>query len=828
MHVHDFQDAIEHLKPFLSEYLQEHNIDITGKFTCLFPDHEDSTPSCNIVGTESPRFFCHGCGRSGDIFDAVKFLEKKPKLGIDWVENTLKYLAEKYGVEVKTADLTEEQVYELDTYRAYRAAAELIVPNQNKLFVAEIKKRGWPSEILLAQNVGTVVSYNAFSDTLVQQGFTRTFLKEIDLNRKDIFNPDNLVFVWRDEKGRPIGFTARNMKYETEKAEAEKKGKKYKGKKYNNQRTTGLKCNIFQKGKRFYGINTAIESTPPLYIFEGQADVITARAHGLSNCVAIAGSSLHEDHIHLLKQLSIFDVVLCLDGDETGQKKLAEILETKFAGKKDMKVRVIIMPDGEDPDSYLRAEGLESFKKLAHWTAFEWRLNQYPEEADESEVCHQMIPFIVNETSPVTRDKLVKVLSSRTGVSLKAVTDELNILLDEKAMKRSRERQDVLDKMTWEIRQTPGNAETIIQATQNSLMDLTKNHDSDKLSDEDFVRSLDEQKLEEEQSEQGDSGFNLGIDLKELQEVLRGDWEGTFICIGGKPNVGKTAFLSKLAYEIANNNDDVVVIYHTIDDTAEQLVPRFVTIAESSRKLSINMVRQPNYWSKTVGLTDVIERREDGYKQVRHLAQQGRLVVKDLDHGGSLPFIENLICYFQEKYPNRKVVYVLDNFHKLRDFPGNDERVRFKAMSEATKSLALRRRCCIITTVEYTKLAPGIKPTNHNIGETGQIEYDASAIIHIHSEVADNPEGFNVCHESVDWQGQNHFLPRNEFIVGKNKISEIKGSFFLDFWPASSDYRSVNRKIVLKEANEMKEKKKHDPEFAKLDNVIDDEMGGLF
>lgn len=1089
----------------------------------------------------------HNCGRSGDIFDAVQLLEKKPKLGIDWVEGTLKYLANKYGIEIKTKDLTEEQAYELDTYRAYRAAAALI----NPIETPESIKRGWSLEILQEEGLGTVTSYDDFYNTLIQQGFSRKFLGEVDLSRKDLFNPDNLIFTWKDEKGRPIGFTARNMNYEQEKASAEKKGEKYKGKKYNNQRTTGLKCNIFQKGKRFYGIDRAIQATPPLYIFEGQADVITARAHGLPNCVAIAGSILHEDHIHLLKRLGIYDVVLCLDGDKTGRQKLAEALETKFAGNRDMKVRVTIMPDEEDPDSFFRKEGLEGFKALACWTAFEWRLNQYTEDADETEICHQMIPFIVNEPSPVSRDKLCKTLARRTGISLKIITEELHILLDARAHQRSRERRELLDKTMFELRNDPANAEVILQETQNRLLDLVRSHNSDQLSNEDFVRALDEQKTAEEKAVIGDVGFKLGKDLQELEEVFRGEWsEGTFICIGGKPNVGKcltedtrvllangtykkikdvvkdkdediitmnknhqlvqgkvsswidsgilecheltvsdnisievskthpfytiegwkkvtdlkvgdyiavpnnysclnesniseakaeilagfiaegsltsgagfsgtedelvdffksrveivfpnmsyrkdnnvwylsdptqnsnrvldylkniglqgknsyhkfipddifksgkktiarflgmlwacdgwiaesktgklevgisfcnrnlteqvrslllrfgirtriceslsicqsssdkrfprysisitntehirlfynnihipltrkqevlynflrnqnnyreqykdnfpvelwgyiedrlvesgltlsklsqlvdaphriltydseknrfkaignyqlrknrpiprrilnsigyilqnnflislaegdisfvrieklvsigrkqcydleiphdhnfiandfvvhnTAFLSKLAYSIAQNNPDVVVIYHTIDDTAEQLVPRFITIGEGSKKLSINMVKHPNYWTKTVGLEDVAPRREEGYKSLRQLAQQGKLVVKDLNHGGSFPFIENLICYYQDKYPDRRIIYILDNFHKLRDFDSKDERVRFKQMSESMKGISIRRRCCIISTVEYTKLAPGIKPTNHNIAE---------------------------------------------------------------------------------------------------------------
>jgi DNA primase len=808
MHIFDLEVIVEQLKPFLPKYLEDQGINTSKKFKCLDPDHKDSNASCNLT-PDKQRFHCFGCGRGGDILDAVQLIEKKPKTGIEWVEDTLKYLATKYGVDVKTKELTEEEVYELDTYRAYRAAAALINADAptNKLFQTELKKRGWSSDKLTADGIGTVSSYDDFYNALTDQGFPRKLLGEIDLNRKDIFNPGNVIFTWKDEKGRPIGFTARNMSFEAEKAEAVKNGTPYDGTKYNNQRT-GLKCNIFQKGKRLYGIDKAIQAGPPLYIFEGQADVVTARMHGMANCVAIAGSALREDHIQLLKKLNIFDVVLCLDGDEAGQKALTEILETRFAGQRDMKVRVVILPPEDDPDSYIRKNSVKTFRAVAHWTAFEWRLNRYPDDADESEVCKQMIPFIVNEPSPIVRDKLCKALAKRTGISLKAIIEELNILLDEKAHVRSKERRDLLDSISYELKSSPEQAEIILQKAQLGLLDLTKRHDIDTLSTEDFIRALDEQKAMEEKTTGNDTSFKFGPELQEFEDVLRGNCsDGVFICLGGKPNVGKTAALCKIATAIAEHNSDVVVLYHTIDDTAEQLIPRLVTINEGNKKLSINMVRQPSYWTNTIGIKDIPERRDAGYKKLRALAQDGKIVIKDINHGASIPFIEHLITYYQGKYPDRRVVYILDNFHKLRDFETKDERVRFKKLSETMKELALRHRCTIFASVEYTKLAAGIKPTNHNIAESAQIEYDANAIIHLYSEVTDQPESFTVCHTSTDWKGNEVFLPRVEFIVGKNKISEQKRSFFLDFWPASSDYTYVDQKTVLEDAKAMKESK---------------------
>lgn len=826
MYIKDFDSVIEQLKPHLPEYLEEQGIDTSQHFLCPFPDHNDTIPSCNLVG-ENTRGYCHGCNRGFDILDAVHFFEDKPRTGLEWAQETLKYLADKYNIEFSTTGVTEAQAFKLDYYRAYKAASRLLKSTEqenNTIFQKELKARGWTAEALSGQGIGVVSSYADFRKSLRSQGFSAQFLDSIGLDKKDLFCPDSLIFTWKDERGRPVGFAARDLLYEKKVEEAKKKGNKYRGSKYVNTRTTEM--NIFQKGRSLYGLSEAIEYGPVVYIFEGQADVVTARCAGLHNCVAIGGNTLREDHVQLLRSVGIYDVVLCFDGDESGRKKLEQALEERFAGNKDIRVRIIELPDGEDPDSFIRTRGVQAFQELAYWSSFEWKLNKYEEGEDEIDICKAMIPYIVNEPSPVVQEQMVKTLATRTGVSIKAITQELNLLLDEKSLKRNQERQDLLDRTMYELRQNPNDAEAILLKTQGKLMEFVKCHDSDRLSVEDFIRSIDQQKVDEEKLSISDVGFKLGRDLKELEEIFRGDWsEGAFICLGGKPNTGKTAFLCKLSHAIASNNEDAVVVYHTIDDTAEQLVPRFVTIGEGSTRLSINMVRQPNYWSKTVGIQDITDRREIGYTRLRELAQQGRLVVKDVKHGSSLPFIENLICYYKDLYPGRRIVFVLDNFHKLRDFDGKDERVRFKQMSEATKNITLRHRCCIITSVEYTKLAPGIKPTNYNLAETVQLEYDASAVIHLYSDVADNPHSFTVCHEDTNWEGKRCYLPRVEFMVGKNKISEVKKSFFLDFWPASSDFRGVDQKIVLKESKEMEETKKSG---GLADRMTDEDLEEVF
>jgi DNA primase len=824
-YIQDLEIIISQLKPHLSEYLQEQGIDPSKPFLCFNPDHDDHNPSCVLIkDADNPRTYCHGCGAYYDLLDCVSILEKKPRVGLEWVHDTLKYLCEKYKVELKVEELSEEQAYELDTYRAYRLAASLLqnsIDSEDERYDAvrkEVEKRTWNKEILVQEGIGTVLDYVEFRSKLKDAGFTAAFLDEIDLGRRDIFNSNNLIFPWRDEHGRAIGFTARNLLYETQKEEAEKENKKCSAAKYNNQRTTGLKCNIFQKGKRFYGIDQAVKATPPLYVFEGQADAITARRYGLVNCVALAGSSLSTDHVILLKDLKCNDIVLCLDSDETGQRKQAQILEEKLAGHQELRVRLIELPQGDDPDSFIRENGIAAFRKLTMWSAFEWRLNRFSESEDQIEVCKKMVPFIANEHSPIERESLAKILATRTGVSVKAINDELNVLVNAREYERSHDRKNLLDKLKYNLDRSPEDAETLIYTAQFGLQELSRKYDRDILSSESFVRAAEEQRSMEQQKSGQYEGFLLGDDLRDLQDALCGEWTKDVVMLfGGKENVGKSALLCKIGYELIRNNEDVVVIYHTIDDTREQLLPRFVCIAEGTRTLTQNMTRNPVYWMGLSGqyprCLNIDARRNRGYERILKYAREGRLIIKDMNDGMSLAFIDNLIMYHQDKNPEKKVVFIFDNLHKSADFSHfKEERSRFKAISEGVKQIAGRRHIPFLSSVEYTKLGQGIKPTNHNIGETVQFCYDANFIAHVYSEVADIPDKYTVCHRDIDWREEQATLPRVEINIGKNKITDMKGSLYLDFWPASSDYRRVDGETVARDQEAMKQERRNKKE----------------
>lgn len=817
MQIKNFNTVLSEIQTHLEDYLQSKGFDTAKNFSCIDPAHKDKNPSCGLMPGKL-RAFCHSEGRIFDIFDAFCLIEKKDNHGIGFIIDVVQPLAAQFNIPIEMGEISEEKLFELEVYKAYRDVAEYITQSAygSNIVPKEIKEnRHWLHDVLKETNTGTVKSYVDFGNYLFAKGYSSEFLTEVDLNRLDIFNENNIIFTTHDEYGNPVGFAARNCLW--------KKGDSTP--KYVNQRTTGIKANIYRKGERLYGFHLARKEEGPLYIFEGQGDVLTARQAGLKNCVAIGSTALTTEHITLLKEFNKYNIILCLDGDNAGQDKIAKLLDTRFAGHKEMQVSIVIIPDGEDPDSFIRNNGLEQFNKLARRTAFEWRMNCFTESSDPIDICKSMIPFIVNEPSYLIQEDMAKVLAKVTGYSVNSIKSEVERLQNAQEERKSQERTNVIDKALKSARDNPQDAEIILTEARTQLMELSKKYDDDTMSEQEFLKQVIHQRTNEESKSDKFSGFVLSEELKNFQEALAGEWDKDVLCVfGGKANSGKSAFLSKLSYDIASHEDnDAIAIYHTIDDSREQLLPRFVCIAEGSHKLSINAVRDPNYWAKQI--PDLLTKRSTGYDSIEKLIKTGRLIIKDANHGTSLSYVENLIQYYRERYPHRKLIYFLDNFHKLNDYADSkDERVRFKKLSKATKALATTYHIPIMSTMEYTKLAPGTRPSNNNISETVSMEYDSNLIVHLYNDLHELGPQSTIFH-NVEAEGKLTRFPRVEMIFGKNKITSFKDSLYFDFYPAASDFVGIERDVIAAQL-EAAEKEKKNKENAK--GYADPKIGGLY
>lgn len=781
------------LRPYLEQYLQEHGIDTSKNFSCLNPKHTDDKPSMTCR-QHSERAFCFGCGYAADIFAAAHCLEDKPLSGKDFVEHNVMYLADKYKVQVKLEDLTQEEIYEYRTYSAYKYAADLISDptfGDYSLADEEIKRREWDKDKLIEWGIGTV-DFTEYRERMRRAGYEPGFLNAVDLDRSNLFNSNNLLFTVYDDEGRPVGFSAKNLKH--------KNGDKQSGPKYINTRGTGLECAIFKKGERLYGYEIAKEAPEPLYIFEGQADVITARHHGLMNCCCTMGTALTDHHVTLLKKYGSFNIVLVFDSDPAGELAIEKALDDKFSKEKDFRVKLCQLMAGQDPDDLLRNNGFDEFVRLKRWTAFEWRMMQFVKNIDgditeekRNEIAEKMIPIIVSEKSHIRQESLAKQVAKMTGYDMATIMSEVKRLRSEKEANTQARKKNLIESLLSDVRRNPNNAELALAQCQTALSDINK---SMQIEDESSSTLNTVMNLKErDDNRTGDfAGFFLKPDgLAGVGKYLDDDWRSdTLFFVGGSEQAGKTTFSAQMAYEIADDDrNDAICIYHSIDDAAKRIIYKWVCNASGGRHLYQNHVSNPNYWIRQDGFENIRELREHAYKKIINMVKNNKLVVKDSSDGASLSYIETVINYYRETYPTKNIVLFIDNFHKLPDYSEINGHERVKRLSNHLKNMAIVHHITIISTVEYRKLQSGEKPTNQAIAESRSLAYDADIIVHLYNDL--HHTSANECvlvHEDDDGT----ILPRIWCKFGKNKISGFEGRLFLDLFPHAAHMSPVDTK----------------------------------
>lgn len=620
--------------PFLEEYLEEHGIDTSGNFNCINPKHEDNTPSMSTKGNSDFHIAnCFSCGASYSIFQAAHFLEGKPIKGPGYYEENILYLADKYGVKVELEDLTPEEIYEFRTYEAYKYAEKLIKDvsfGDYSIINKEIERRGWDKEKCSNWGIGTV-NYQEYKTKMKDAGYDVSFLNGVDLDRSNLFDNHNLLFTIYDDYGRPVGFSAKNLKHD---------GNKNTGPKYINTRGTGLTCAIFKKGERLYGFDVAKNAHSPLFIFEGQADVITARHHGLMNCCCSLGTALTDHHINLLKKHGVFNIVLVFDSDKAGEEAALKALDTRFANERDFRVKLMQLPAGLDPDDLLRENGIDKFHRLKKWTAFEWRMMQFVNEAGEEiddekcrEIAEKMSQIIVTEKSHVRQEEMAKQVAKMTGYSLQTIMSEVKRLRNEKEAEIQDKKRALVESMMHEIRSNPNDIELTLTQCQTALADI--NNEAKDFSSGNTVLDFALSQKELDEAKSGEfAGYRMRPEgLGVIAEKLDDDWKtGAMIFIGGSAQASKCVkgdarvLLSDGTYkriEDLYRDKNEYVIGMSSD---KKLVPMKVKNWIDSGKLKCFKVETSNGISTSVSETHPYYTL-DGWKKVKELKTGDKIAI---------------------------------------------------------------------------------------------------------------------------------------------------------------------------------------------------------
>ena len=312
-------------------------------FFCICPFHDDTNPSMS-VSREKQIYTCFTCHATGNVFT---FLMNYDKMSFP---EALKYLGDKVGVDTKGVKLEKTESKFQKFYEMYDLTSKYYQNNLLSSYGEEARKyltsRGLNKDIIKKFQVGlSLPNNNDLTELLVKKKYDITDLNKygLSVNNYDIYK-DRIMFPLFDISGKVIGFSGRIYKNIDEA-------------KYINTKETP----IFIKGEQLYNYHIAKESVRTskyLIIMEGFMDVIRASTIGLDNCIALMGTALTHEQMKLIKRLSN-NITLCLDGDKPGQSAAYKIGEEFL--KEGIEVKVVTLPNNDDPDSFILKEGKDRF-----------------------------------------------------------------------------------------------------------------------------------------------------------------------------------------------------------------------------------------------------------------------------------------------------------------------------------------------------------------------------------------------------------------------------------------------------------------------------------
>lgn len=267
-----------------------------------------------------------------------------------------------------------------------------------------------------------------------------------------------------------------------------------------------------------------------------------------------------------------------------------------------------------------------------------------------------------------------------------------------------------------------------------------------------------------------------------IDKALDGGVKPGFYIVAADSNVGKTIFLTQLAWQIVDNNEDVYVMDFSLDDPMPDKISR--TVASSSKVL-INSVKSPtNYIEYPL----MLARRIQGMNRLRKNSTKYRIY--DATFSTNIEDIEKEIQRVKinlevANLRNTQIVVCIDNFHDLTTstHPSYQDKQKYDHLAQRCSDIAIQYDIPFICTGELRKINGALRPTLDSIRESVKIKYEAKAILLCHSDVHYRGEGAEVYFNRTDSP-----LKQSVFEVhfAKNKFSDFKGRLFFETYPEMS------------------------------------------
>lgn len=410
----------------------------------LCPFHNEKTPSF-IVSPARGTCHCFGCGKGGN---AIGFIMEHEQMNYP---EALRWLARKYHIEIREREMTDEERREQSERESMFIVNEWAAgyfsdllhnhPDGQAIGMQYFRSRGFRDDIIRKFQLGyDLPDRTLLSRTAIGKGYQEEFLLKTGIcyktDRGDLIDrySGRVIFPWIGLNGKVVGFGGRVLDSRT-------KG-------VNQKYVNSPASEIYQKDRELYGIyqaKKAIAKEDWVYMVEGYTDVISMHQCGVENVVANSGTALSMHQIHILHRFTS-NITLLYDGDAAG-------IHAAFRGmdmllSEGMNVKILLLPDGDDPDSFARKHSADDFKAYIdkHQVDFiqfktDMMVSNVTDPFKRSEGINSIISSIAVVPNQILRDTYVQDCARRIGMSEQTLINTMNRYIRENRGVRTTEQQ---------------------------------------------------------------------------------------------------------------------------------------------------------------------------------------------------------------------------------------------------------------------------------------------------------------------------------------------------------------------------------------------------
>ena len=465
-------------------------VDVVGDYVTLkrrganyqacCPFHQEKTPSF-VVSPARGIYKCFGCGKAGN---AVNFIMESESISYP---EALKLLAKRYGIEVREEAMTEEDIARNNNRESMFALNQWAADYFQRYMYSEDEGRsvaltyfsslrGFSEATIRKFGLGFCPSSgHRFSDDARGAGYKEEFLlstglsikRESDGALRDRFY-DRVIFPVHNVSGRVVAFGGRTLR-------TDKKVAKYQN---------SPESEIYSKSRELYGLffaKKSIQQEDLVIMVEGYADVISMHQSGIENVVASSGTSLTEEQIRLVGRFTR-NITLMYDGDKAGVK--AALRGVDLILEEDMNVRIVLLPEEHDPDTFAREHTSEELRRYIteesqDFLAFKARLllDDVKDPTQRSEAIRAMVESIALIPDNIRRQEYVKYCADIMQVSADMLNNEVVRTRTGRGNREAQEfirRQQAQQHQQQQTETIPGTPEpNVIKPTSGASMGTT-------------------------------------------------------------------------------------------------------------------------------------------------------------------------------------------------------------------------------------------------------------------------------------------------------------------------------------------------------------------